>query len=103
MSGGATSDLISENGGICHFFLAIDPRLFGDKEDIEKRLDAYLEWLRNADRLDAEAPIYVPGGKEKSAEEANEKQGISVDDVTIAEIQAIAQDFDIDFPTPIKK
>ncbi|MGH2103286.1 Ldh family oxidoreductase, partial [Aerococcus urinaeequi] len=87
--------------GICHFFLAIDPTLFGDKEAIEKSLDAYLERLRNADRLDAEIPIFVPGDKEKSAEEANERQGIPVDDVTIAEIQAIAQGFNIDFPTPI--
>lgn len=101
LSGGATSDQISENGGICHFFLAIDPTLFGDKEAIEKSLDAYLERLRNADRLDAEIPIFVPGDKEKSAEEANERQGIPVDDVTIAEIQAIAQGFNIDFPTPI--
>lgn len=101
LSGGDTSDQISENGGICHFFLAIDPILFGDKEAIEKSLDACLERLRNADGLNAEIPIFVPGDKEKSAEEVNEKQGIPVDDVTIAEIQAIALDFNIGLPTLI--
>lgn len=101
LSQGETSDQISENGGICHFFLAIDPTLFVDKEAIEKSIDTYLERLRNADRLDAEIPIYVPGDKEKLAKKANERQGIPVDDVTIAEIQAIAQNFNIDFPSPV--
>lgn len=102
LSEGTTADQISENGGICHFFLAINPTLFGNKEDIEKSLDAYLTRIRNSNRLDNDVPIYVPGDKEIIAESEIEAKGIPVDDVTLAELQAIAGEFKIDFPGAIK-
>lgn len=101
ISEGATSDQISDNGGICHFFLVINPTLFGDEKVIQKGLDAYLGRIRQANRLDADVPIFVPGDKELKAEEETEKKGIPVDEVTIAELQAIAGEAQIPFPDSI--
>lgn len=102
ISEGATADQISENGGICHFFLAINPTLFGDKEAIKTGLDAYLNRIRNSNRLDSEVPVYVPGDKEVIFQKEVETKGISIDDETIAELQTIANQQKLDFPKTIK-
>ena len=43
---------LENKGGICHGFMAIDPKIFGDAEAIKNHMSQYLETLRNSPKAD---------------------------------------------------
>ena len=55
LSQGATSNHTMEGGKgkICHFFLAMDPSLFGDAEAIKTHFSHYLQELRESPKAEA--------------------------------------------------
>ena len=93
LSGGLTSNHVNRTPGrtnICHFFMAIDYSMFGDKADLEKALSVYLEELRNSPKAEGADRIYTHGEKEFEMRQKVLKEGISVNDKTYAEMQMIA-------------
>ncbi len=89
-SGGATSNhhvrAKGVGAGTCHSFIVIDPKIFGDAQQIKDNLSAFLEELRSAKRADENIPIYTHGQKEKISLEKRMRNGIEVNISTVSEM-----------------
>ena len=67
LSGGLTSNHVNRTPGrvnICHFVMAIDYGMFGDKKDLEAALSKYLQELRESPKAEGAERIYTHGEKE---------------------------------------
>jgi LDH2 family malate/lactate/ureidoglycolate dehydrogenase len=93
LSQGNTSHEIMGTGkpvGICHSFIAIDPRIFGDTDAIIERFSAFLEELRALPAIEGHR-VLVAGDKEAAAFDDRERRGIPVSDATIGELRSISE------------
>ena len=93
LAGGLTSNHVNRTPGrinTCHFFMAVDYGMFGEKEDLEKGLSKYLEELRQSPKAEGAERIYIHGEKEFESRQKVLAQGVSVNDTTYAEMQMIA-------------
>jgi len=90
---GTTSDKtnVGGKGGICHGFMVIDPKIFGDAEAIKAHLSAYLDELRNSPKAEGQERIYVHGEKEIAAMADRLNSGININVNTVAEMRDLAQ------------
>ena len=94
LSGGLTSNHVNRTPGrtnICHFFMAVDYSMFGEKEDLEAGLSQFLEELRQSPKADGAHRIYTHGEKEFENRQRVMAEGIVVNEKTYAEMQMIAQ------------
>ena len=89
-SGGATSNhhvcASGVGAGTCHAFIVIDPKIFGNEQEIKEHLSVFLQELRDAKRADESIPIYTHGEKEALALEKHRRDGIEVDISTVSEM-----------------
>ena len=88
LSLGMTSNrcMQGSKGGICHGFMAIDPSIFGNADEIRAHLSAFLQELRESPKAEGAERIYTHGEKEVAAYEDRKKNGIPVDENTMVEI-----------------
>ena len=94
LSGGLTSNHVNRTPGrtnICHFFMAVDYSMFGEKEDLEAGLSKYLEELRQTPKAEGADRIYTHGEKEFENRQKVMENGIVVNEKTYAEMQMIAE------------
>ncbi len=70
-------------------FIAIDPSIFGNPDAIIKKFSDYLQQIRELPARPGKT-IYVHGDKEAIAYDDRSKNGIVVDDKTLAEVTGIA-------------
>lgn len=94
LSGGLTSNHVNRTPGrtnICHFFMAIDYGMFGDKKELEAALSKYLQELRESPKAEGQERIYTHG--EKAAENRKKvlEEGILVNEKTYAEMKMIGE------------
>lgn len=80
-----------------HFFLAFDPGMFGDPDAIRAQMSRYLRMLRESEKLPGESRIYTPGEKAFEAMQRRMEDGIPVEEKTLAELRAIADELNIEF------
>ena len=80
LSNGVTSNHTEEEGimGVCHYFMAIDPKVFGDPEAITEKWSTYLQELRDSEKAYGQDRIYTHGEKEAEKEEAYKKSGVPI-------------------------
>lgn len=92
LSQGTTSNKVNVEGraGICHSFIAIDPKLFGDPDEIIKTLSRFLQELRDAPKAEGKSRIYTHGEKEHFAYADRMQNGIDVNINTVAEMRNLA-------------
>ena len=84
---GTTSNYTMKGkSGICHFFAAIDPSIFGDAALIREHLSTYLEELRQSPKAEGAERIYTHGEKEIEAIADRKKNGIPVNVNTVREM-----------------
>ena len=76
--------------GICHFFMAADPALFGDPSEIRAALSRYLDEIRASQKAEGQPRIFIQGEKELESMARVQKEGIPVNERTLAEIRDIA-------------
>ena len=94
LSGGTTSNYIYKTPGkanICHFFMAVDYSVFGEKEDLETALSKYMQELRDSNKAEGQDRIYTHGEKEFESKQNVVNCGVSVNAKTYAEMQMIAE------------
>ncbi len=94
LSSGTTSNYIYKTPGkanICHFFMAVDYSVFGDKAEIEANLSKYMQELRDADKAEGQDRIYTHGEKEYYSESIVKANGVSVNEKTYAEMEMIGE------------
>lgn len=89
-----SADLGNKNHDLSHFFLALDPSLFGSLDETENNLSQMLTRMRHMSHL-SEEPITLPGDKEIHAYEENQVKGIAVDQRTFDEVNVIANRLDV--------
>ena len=77
--------------GICHFFAAIDPNIFGDANEIKAHLSTYLEELRQSPKAEGAERIYTHGEKEIAAVADRMANGIPVNVNTVREMVEFAR------------
>lgn len=70
-----------------HFFCAIDYSLFGDVEETNRRLEAYLQSMRDAEPAEGQERVYVHGDKEAESEQRVLKHGVGINPATYKEIE----------------
>ncbi|MDR2739003.1 MAG: Ldh family oxidoreductase [Treponema sp.] len=92
-SGGLTANYVSVTpglNGICHYFMALDFGIFGDKEAIKGRLTAFLKELRESPKAEGQPRIYTHGEKEMESFARNTGGKIPINPKTLREMQDIA-------------
>lgn len=77
--------------GTCHSFIVIDPKIFGDAEQIKNNLSVFLEELRSSKRADENVPIYTHGEKEHISYKERMEKGIEVNISTVAEMIGVCK------------
>ena len=99
LSLGTTSNHAMQGGkgGICHGFIAINPSLFGDPAAIKAALSTFLQELRDSPKADGQSRIYTHGEKEVAAVEDRMKNGIPVDENTMAELLDVSDYLHMDW------
>lgn len=99
-SGGQTSNhhvrKEGQGAGSCHFFAAIDPKIFGDPKEMEDHLSTLLTELREAPKAEGATRIYTHGEKEAEAIVDRKKNGIQVNEKTMAEMENFAKVYGMD-------
>ena len=97
ISMGTTSNYCMKGrSGICHFFAAIDPKIFGDPAEIKEHLSTYLRELRESPKAEGHDRIYTHGEKEIFATEDRKKNGVPVNENTVVEMIEFAKFVGID-------
>ena len=99
LSQGLTSNHTHTNGigGTCHGFIAIDPKIFGNPEDIETHFSTFLQELRDAPKAEGQPRIYTHGEKEVEATKDRMENGIDVDVKTVLEMKDLSNFVGVDF------
>jgi L-2-hydroxycarboxylate dehydrogenase (NAD+) len=70
--------------------------MLGDKSEIENRLSVYLQQIRDSEKVEGQSRIYTHGEKEAEARIDRMKNGILVNDATLAEIQKLCEELGIE-------
>jgi len=96
LSGGLTSNYVNRKpglNGICHYFMAIDYGVFGDKAAIKANMSKFLQELRDSKKAGGCTRIYTHGEKEAEMKERRINSQIPVNEKTLAEMKKIADSF----------
>lgn len=95
LSLGTPSHLVEKEegqAGVCHFFAAIDPKIFGDPQAIQQHLSGYLEALRQSPKTFGQERIYIHGEKEREAYAVRILEGVPVTEGSWNEMRILAED-----------
>jgi LDH2 family malate/lactate/ureidoglycolate dehydrogenase len=76
--------------GICHYFMAVDYGVFGDKKTIKAGLSQFLRELRESKKAKGQDRVYTHGERKMETMAARVNGTIPVNVKTLAEMQAIA-------------
>lgn len=77
---------IGGKGGTCHGFAAIDPKIFGNPQEIKQHLSTFLSELREAPKAEGADRIYTHGEKEILAYKDKMENGIDINVNTVIEM-----------------
>ena len=81
-----------------HFFMAMDYGLFGDKVATRARFSRFLQELRETPRAEGCPRVWIHGEKELESEVHLRREGIPMNEKTIAELRRIAADLNLPEP-----
>ena len=77
--------------GIGHFLGAMRIDAFRKKEDFKKDMDQWIRRFRNAEPIDKNQPVVIPGDPEREMELIRKKEGIPLLTVVWEDIQSVAE------------
>jgi LDH2 family malate/lactate/ureidoglycolate dehydrogenase len=100
ISGGLTSNYVNiqpGHTGICHYFMAVDYRIFGNKAGIRAGRSQFLQELRESKKAEGQSRIYTHGEKEAELMARRINGQIPVNVKTIEEMRKIAEEQGIHF------
>ena len=93
-SGGLTSNYVNrqkDHTGICHYFMAVDYGIFGDKTSIRAGMSKFLKELRESKKAEGQSRIYTHGEKEAELMAERINGQIPVNQKTLEEMKEIAK------------
>jgi LDH2 family malate/lactate/ureidoglycolate dehydrogenase len=100
LSGGLTSNYVNrkpDHTGICHYFMAIDYGIFGDKTSIRANMSKFLQEIRDSKKAEGQSRIYTHGEKETELKAQRENGQIPVNEKTLQEMKALADKLGVEF------
>ena len=80
---------------IGHFFMAIDPGLFRDRDEFKVDVSSLCDSLRNTLPINADKPVMVAGDPEWHTAKERTKEGIPVSKGLLAKLRIIAEEHDV--------
>ncbi|MCL2211142.1 MAG: Ldh family oxidoreductase [Treponema sp.] len=92
-SGGLTSNYVNRkpgHTGICHYFMAVDYGVFGDKAEIKSGMSKFLQEIRSSKKAEGQNRIYTHGERETELMLQRVNGQIPVNEKTIDEMKNIA-------------
>jgi LDH2 family malate/lactate/ureidoglycolate dehydrogenase len=101
ISGGLTSNHVNitpGHTGICHYFMAIDYGIFGDKASIKAGMSRFLQELRDSRKAEGHSRIYTHGEMEAELMAQRVNGQIPVNEKTLEEMRGIAHKQGLCFP-----
>ena len=99
LSGGNTSYYVRRKRTIekcCHWFMAVDYSMFGDKDEIEAHMSRFMQELRDSNKAAGHDRIFTHGERELSNFENVKNNGLKASDKTYDELQLIAKEANLD-------
>ncbi len=91
LAGGTPSKFIPlAHEGICFFFMAIDPALFGDPKEVREHIKYIINEYRKTAALDPNLPVIMPGDKSRAARAKAMKDGIELSPEIIDILREVA-------------
>jgi len=99
ISGGLTSNHVNRkpgHTGICHYFMAFDYGIFGDKKEIKNNMSKFLQEIRDSRKAEGQSRIYTHGEREAELMAERKNGQIPINEKTIEEMKAIAKQLNID-------
>jgi len=100
LSGGLTSNYVNRKSdltGICHFFMAIDYGIFGDKKSIKANMSKFLQELRDSKKAEGHERIYTHGERAAQMMSKRINGQIPVNEKTFKEMKNIAGKLGVEF------
>ena len=96
---GKTSNHTYENGKceVCHGFIAIDPKIFGDPDEIKAHFSNFLQELRESPKAEGQERIYTHGEKEVEAYADRMENGFDVNINTVVEMKNLCDFLGFDY------
>lgn len=82
--------------GIGHFFGALRIDAFRSKEEFKFNMDKWIHRFRNAQPVDAENPVQIPGDQERAYEQDRLENGIPLFETVLEDLTRLAEDFGIE-------
>lgn len=76
--------------GICFFFMAIDPALFGLTKEVLKHVAYIVQEYRKTVPIDPALPVLIPGDKEKDARDKAMAEGVELSPEIVAQLREVA-------------
>jgi L-2-hydroxycarboxylate dehydrogenase (NAD+) len=92
---GATSNHVEEKegeAGVCHFFMVIDPKIFGNSTAIQSHFENYLNEIRNSSKSNDQNRIYTHGEKEAESFLRRKEDGLVLSEKTLDQLVSIDND-----------
>jgi len=99
ISGGLTSNHVNRkpgHTGICHYFMAFDYGIFGDKKEIKNNMSKFLQEIRDSRKAEGQNRIYTHGEREAELMAERKNGQIPINEKTIEEMKVIAKQLNID-------
>ncbi|MDR2942248.1 MAG: Ldh family oxidoreductase [Treponema sp.] len=100
ISGGLTSNYVNrkpDHTGICHYFMAVDYGIFGDKTAIKAGMSKFLQEIRDSKKAEGYNRIYTHGEKESELMAQRANSQIPVNEKTLEEMKNIAGKLGVEF------
>jgi LDH2 family malate/lactate/ureidoglycolate dehydrogenase len=100
ISGGLTSNYVNrkpDHTGICHYFMAIDYGIFGDKKTIRANMSKFLQEIRDSRKAEGQTRIYTHGEMEAELMAKRINGQIPINEKTLEEMKALATKLGVDF------
>lgn len=83
--------------GIGHFFGAMRVDGFRKKEDYFQSIDTWIERFKNAERIDPNQPVLIPGEPELKYEKIREVEGIPLNEIVINDLKELSEETGIEW------
>jgi LDH2 family malate/lactate/ureidoglycolate dehydrogenase len=100
LSSGLTSNHVNrkpDQTGICHYFMAVNYGIFGNKTSIRAGMSKFLQEIRGSKKAEGHNRIYTHGEKEKELMQMRINGQIPINEKTLEEMKEIAKKFGVIF------
>lgn len=86
------------NHDVGHFIMAINPDTFMPHDVFQQRLERLVRMFYDAETIDTNSKLYLPGELEFITEQENQKNGIPVDENTVKRLRQMAAERGVPCP-----